>query len=113
MGVKHFHKCSEKGHNSRRCPTESPKTRKKRRKLSKKGQEDAQEAAARNAQDEANDEAQEAAEMEADLAAQMEDQVEVEFISSTAPQPNQPRQGNQAPQQNLRRSSCMASLLFG
>ncbi|KAL0793454.1 hypothetical protein Bca101_064831 [Brassica carinata] len=85
----------------------------KRRRLSKKCQEDAQEAAATNAQDEANDEAQEAAEMEADLAAQMEDQVEVEFISSTAPQPSQPSQGNQAPQRNLRRSSRLASLLFG
>ena len=63
-----------------------------------------------NAQDEANDEAQETAETEAGLAAQMEDQVEVGFISSTAPQPSQ---GNQAPQGNLRRRSCLAALLFG
>ena len=66
-----------------------------------------------NAQDEANDEAQETAEMEADLAAQMVDQVEVKFISSTAPQPSQPSQGNQVPQRNLRRSTCLTSLLFG
>ncbi|KAG5384174.1 hypothetical protein IGI04_035644 [Brassica rapa subsp. trilocularis] len=85
----------------------------KRRRLSKQCEEDAEEAAARNGQDEANDEAQETAEMEADLAAQMEDQVEVEFISSTAPQPSQPSQGNQAPQRNLRRSSRLAALLFG
>uniref|UniRef100_M4E7B4 DUF1664 domain-containing protein n=1 Tax=Brassica campestris TaxID=3711 RepID=M4E7B4_BRACM len=91
----------------------SPETRKKRRWLSKQCEEDAEEAAARNGQDEANDEAQETAEMEADLAAQMEDQVEVEFISSTAPQPSQPSQGNQAPQRNLRRSSRLAALLFG
>ncbi|KAH0940184.1 hypothetical protein HID58_007645 [Brassica napus] len=101
------------GHNSRTCPTESPETREKRRRLSKQCEEDAEEAAARNGQDEANDEAQETAEMEADLAAQMEDQVEVEFISSTAPQPSQPSQGNQAPQRNLRRSSRLAALLFG
>ncbi|KAF2538306.1 hypothetical protein F2Q70_00005290 [Brassica cretica] len=66
-----------------------------------------------NAQDEANDEAQKTAETEAGLAAQMEDQVEVGFISSTAPQPSQPSQGNQAPQGNLRRRSCLAALLFG
>ena len=66
-----------------------------------------------NAQDEANDEAQETAEMEADLAAQMVDQVEVKFISSTAPQPSQPSQGNQVPQRILRRSTCLTSLLFG
>ncbi|XP_009140734.3 uncharacterized protein LOC103864720 [Brassica rapa] len=111
--VPHCGICSEKGHNSRTCPTKSPETRKKRRWLSKQCEEDAEEAAARNGQDEANDEAQETAEMEADLAAQMEDQVEVEFISSTAPQPSQPSQGNQAPQRNLRRSSRLAALLFG
>lgn len=92
---------------------QSPETREKRRRLSKQCEEDAEEAAARNGQDEANDEAQETAEMEADLAAQMEDQVEVEFISSTAPQPSQPSQGNQVPQRILRRSTCLTSLLFG
>ncbi|KAF3563220.1 hypothetical protein DY000_02016431 [Brassica cretica] len=91
----------------------SPETREKRRRLSKQGEKDAQEAAVMNAQDEANDEAQETAEMEADLAAQMVDQVEVKFISSTAPQPSQPSQGNQVPQRNLRRSTCLTSLLFG
>ncbi|KAG2276688.1 hypothetical protein Bca52824_059243 [Brassica carinata] len=65
-------------------------------------------AAATNAQDEANDEAREAAEMEADLAAQMEDQVEVEFISSTAPQPSQPSQGNQAPNETSASHLCFS-----
>ncbi|KAF3593134.1 hypothetical protein DY000_02027185 [Brassica cretica] len=58
--------------------------------------------------EEANDEAQEEAEMEADFMAQLggdeaHEEAEVQDVSSTAPQPAQV----------LRRSTRLASLLFG
>ncbi|KAF3593988.1 hypothetical protein DY000_02025492 [Brassica cretica] len=80
----------------------------KRRRLNEEAQLEGEVQAQLQAQEEANDEAQEEAEMEADLTAQLGGdeahvEAEVQDVSSTAPQPTQV----------LRRSSRLASLLFG
>ncbi|KAF2534141.1 hypothetical protein F2Q70_00032980 [Brassica cretica] len=80
----------------------------KRRRLNEEAQLEGEVQAQLQAQDEANDEAQEEAEMEADFMAQLggheaHEEAEVQDVSSTAPQPTQV----------LRRSSRLASLLFG
>ncbi|CAH2061127.1 unnamed protein product, partial [Thlaspi arvense] len=61
----------------------------KRRWLNKEARLKAQEEAQQEAQQEAQDLAQEQAEMEADFAAQIEDPIEVQDISSSAPQGTQ------------------------
>ncbi|XP_013746250.1 uncharacterized protein LOC106448987 [Brassica napus] len=100
--------CGEKGHNSRRCPRESQEDRAKSSRLNEEAQLEGQVQAQLQAQEEANEEAQEDTEMEADLMAQIgggqaHEEAEVQDDSSTTPQLTQV----------LRRSSRLASLLFG
>ncbi|XP_013594887.1 PREDICTED: uncharacterized protein LOC106303068 [Brassica oleracea var. oleracea] len=104
----HCSLCGGKGHNSRKCPHESQEDRAKRRRINEEAQLEGEVQAQLQAQEEANDEAQEEAEMEADFMAQLggdeaHEEAEVQDVSSNAPQPTQV----------LRRSSRLASLLFG